>query len=246
MIQIHLLHCPLFPLPTALETELVQQYLDDKEQARYHASNIASSRLQLVLSRYLIKQHMHELTGLPVNQFNFQYTDNGKPYLAPAHNAQTPTHFSLAHCNTSVCVAISNAPVGVDVENRKRNGKPWEIIADIFNPTVAQRMAKLPSEAEHKAFFFTHWTAMESMVKMKGSKVALERKQFALDFNLPHHASYVPAAGKHFYFANVNQHEIVATTCAESVSQAQILTFSITGQGFAKQSVATPELWLAQ
>jgi len=257
MIQLHLLHCPLSPLTDDLEAELFNRYLDEKEKARYRASNIANSRLQLLISRWLIKQHMHELTGLPVNQFHFHYTDNGKPFLSPElapdlapdpetdNGAEVPTQFSLAHCNTSVCVAISNAAVGVDVENRKRNGKPWEIIGDIFNAKVAQRMATLTLEEEHKAFFFTHWTAMESMVKMKGSKVALERKQFALDFVIPHNASYLPTPEHHFYFANVNEHELVAITCAKPASQAQIFTFAITEQGITKQTLATPKPWLS-
>lgn len=249
MNQLHLLHCPLSPLTDDLEADLFNRYLDEKEKARYRAANIANSRLQLLLSRWLIKQHMHELTGLPVNQFHFHYTDNGKPFLspelAPGNNAKVPTQFSLAHCNTSVCVAISNAAVGVDVENRKRNGTPWEIIGDIFNAKVAQRMATLTLEAQRKAFFFTHWTAMESMVKMKGSKVALERKQFALDFAIPHNASYLPTPEHHFYFANVNEHELVAITCAKPASQAQIFTFTIAEQSITKQTLATPEPWLS-
>lgn len=243
MTRLDLLHCPLTPLSEKLEYALVQRYLDENETARYRASNIASSRLQLILSRRLIKQHMHELTGLPISEFHFHYTENGKPYLAPSVEGQKPIYFSLAHCHTSVAVAICDVPIGVDVENRQRNGQPWQIIGNIFNATVAERMAQLSLESHQKAFFFTHWTAMESMVKMKGSKVALERKHFALDFALPHNASYVSATDKHFYFVDVNQHELVAITCAKAVSAAQIQVFDVANGAFSKQIIASPPAW---
>lgn len=243
MTRLHLLHCPLKLLPEKFEYALVQRYLDENEKARYQASNIANSRLQLVLSRRLIKQHMHELTGLPVSAFHFHYTENGKPYLASPDTGKRHMHFSLAHCHTSVAVAICDSPVGVDVENRQRNGQPWQIIGNIFNATVAERMAQLSLESHQKAFFFTHWTAMESMVKMKGSKVALERKHFALDFALPHNASYVPANDKHFYFVNVNQYERVAITCAKAASAAQIQVFDIAKGEFSKRIIAPPTAW---
>lgn len=244
MSDLHLLHCPLTPLPKHIEAQWVETHLDDKEKQRYQASNIANSRLQLVLSRWLVKQYMHELTGLPLPQFHFHYTEYGKPFLRSLDDTQTAMQFSLAHCNTSVAVALCHTPVGVDVENRRRNGKPWEIIGDIFNCTVADRMAELDSLDAQKAFFFKHWTAMESMVKMKGSKVALERKHFARDFALGSSASYVDAQDKHFYFIDITSDELVAVTSNAPITNATVTNFNITAEGVIKTQLDIPNGWL--
>ncbi|MDR3312416.1 MAG: 4'-phosphopantetheinyl transferase superfamily protein [Spirochaetaceae bacterium] len=88
------------------------------------------------------------------------YGERGKPYLSGG------PHFNLSHSGDFICCAVSDSPVGVDLEFRRGKAR---------NFTMMARRAFHPEE---QAFFFRHpgektfldiWTLKESRIKMTGT-----------------------------------------------------------------------------
>lgn len=81
-------------------------------------------------------------------------TKNGKPYVAG-----NPVYFSVSHSRDIGVIAISNDPVGVDLE----------IISGKRHDSVLSRFsAREKSEISSERDFLVHWTAREAFVKTRG------------------------------------------------------------------------------
>ncbi|MCY7297180.1 4'-phosphopantetheinyl transferase family protein [Alteromonas sp. a30] len=226
MTTTHLYYFPLSDLPEAFDDKSLTSVLDVRELQRFNDTLNANTRLQFVLSRWIVKHGLSRVTGLPAQAHQFSYLESGKPFI----DLPRPVHFSIAHCATSVAVAISDVSVGVDVENNQRKGAPWQQLDRFFYPDLQARMLALP-ESMHQDFFYLHWTGMESMVKMKGSKVALERRTFAQSFELPLNENYVDAGDTHFYFRLVEQHEHLAVASEKRIDKFHLERVLLTQEG---------------
>lgn len=78
-------------------------------------------------------------------------------------------HFSLSHCNGVVAVALSNDPVGIDIELSSCKVRS-HLAEKIFTKNEKSRYLSLP-EDERDSFLLQCWTAKESIFKMRGEKV---------------------------------------------------------------------------
>lgn len=214
MTTAHLYYFPLADLPDDFqETDLIG-VLDERELARFHDTKSKNVRQQFVLSRWIVKHGLSRMTGKPAAEHHFSYEESGKPFV----DLPTPVHFSIAHCPTSVAVVVSDVAVGVDVENNKRKGEPWDQLGRFFYPELNERMQAHP-QYRHRDFFYMHWTGMESFVKMMGSKVAIERRTFAKHFEIPLEAEYVNGSNAHFYFQLVDKHEHLTVASEQALNE---------------------------
>lgn len=167
--------------------------LDETESARYRAYN-PQKQIEFSLGRLLVKRALAARLSLPISDIRFSYSDLGKPFLPGALCS-----FNISHCRSALAVAISDAPVGVDVEQiyRQRGGtakrpQPWQRAAAFLNLPMAQMLDRLAGEDEdRRARLFTQlWTCLEARVKMSGNSVF----DFKHDFKLIiQGASYQPA-----------------------------------------------------
>lgn len=124
-----------------------------------------------MIELYLCRGDVHErLNGILSNKlaqpFEILKTENGKPYVAG-----NPLHFSLSHSGDRGIVAISDKPIGVDIEIFK--GKLRKSVLERFS---AREQAEIANERD----FLIHWTAREAYVKLYGRTIAkmLNRVEF--------------------------------------------------------------------
>lgn len=97
-------------------------------------------------------------SNLKFANLQFTKTANGK-WICPDF------YFSLSHSDGVVCAAISNAPIGVDVESMK---EIKHSLADkILTESEQGKMASLP-ESDRSRFILDAWVKKESIFKMQG------------------------------------------------------------------------------
>ena len=65
-----------------------------------------------VLAYLLLKQGLREEYGIMDNPV-FEYNEHGKPFIV----GHPEIFFNLSHCKEAVACAISDQPVGIDVES---------------------------------------------------------------------------------------------------------------------------------
>lgn len=92
--------------------------------------------------------------------------EHGKPYFNDIKNA----YFSLSHSGSVVACAVSNAPVGIDVQSRRK-----------VNPALAKRFY---SDSEYRAviaepemMFNRIWARKEAVAKADGRGIAIGLKE---------------------------------------------------------------------
>ena len=109
--------------------------------------------------------------------FNILRTPNGKPYIDG-----DPVYFSLSHSKNVTVIAISDEPVGVDLEFTGR--KKYSAILSRF---TARERAEITDETD----FLHAWVAKESFIKTVGGTLAHDLKR------LEYYGGKIYCDGKH-------------------------------------------------
>ncbi len=151
-----------------------QNFLDAKEEARaakfvspVHQQQFRDihNGLREILSRY-VHQSPQEII--------FSKTASGKPILKNFPDI----HFNLSHSEDVGLCAISNNPVGIDVECLEK---------DIDYLSIAKRFFGSTEEINNKLDFFKVWTRKECYLKSEGKGIALNLdKNIPKDFSIQH------------------------------------------------------------
>jgi len=152
--------------------ELLQKITPDKKKTflKFHRKEDAYRSLYAeLLIRYLLIQHHH----FPHDTIKFHYTEYGKPYLQNNSNL----HFNLSHSGQWVVCAISEKPVGIDIE--KLSSIDLTIAEHVFSQAEMKHLFSL-NENERISCFFSLWTLKESYIKMKGKGLSMELKEFSI------------------------------------------------------------------
>lgn len=134
-------------------------------------------RRQCVLAYRLLCQGLRQGYGI-TEQPTFLYGEHGKPHLHPSsfnlHPSPLIPHFSLSHCREAVCCAISDRPVGIDIENTGR--KVGDGIVRYSMNEEEQRLIEeagsLPDGSnESDRAFLRLWTQKEAVAKLLGTGI---------------------------------------------------------------------------
>ena len=105
----------------------------------------------------LLKEGLREIYGID-EDVEFEYSPSGKPYLKGFEGI----HFNISHCPKCVCCAISDSPVGIDVEEIQYDRALAETVC---NRNELDVILKSP----HPEIEFTKlWTKKEALLKMTG------------------------------------------------------------------------------
>ncbi len=90
---------------------------------------------------------------------DFDYSPAGKPSL----KGYSSIHFNISHCDKAVACALSEHPIGVDVECVS-NFTP-DLIDFCMNPSEASAIRRSDDQA---LSFLEYWTMKESLLKLTG------------------------------------------------------------------------------
>lgn len=130
-----------------------KRILKQKEQ-----QNACNMLIVEILAKVVIKKTF----GIDIAQQEFAYTEYGKPYLLNYPNV----HFNISHSGEYVACAVSNKPIGVDIQKIEE-----------YDPDVAKRVCnetelKQIEVSLDKASEFTKlWTQKEAVLKMHGTGI---------------------------------------------------------------------------
>ena len=114
-------------------------------------------RKRTLAGRYLLKKMIRELYGR--EKFTVKLNENGKPYLDFCY-------FSISHSGDFAVCAVSDFPVGVDIERMQQLKKREKYM--LFTPIESEYVNK--SDSLNR--FYTLWTRKEAYIKAKGGVIA--------------------------------------------------------------------------
>lgn len=141
--------------------------LSDDERARRARFVRVEDQERFALYRGALRFLLAKSLGVAPAAIRFRIAPGGKPELDPdAHPAAL--HFNLSHSNDRLCVALTRAPVGVDIELSNRATDVLAVARHSFHPAEAEALEALPEDARH-ALFMRWWTAKEALLKAWGT-----------------------------------------------------------------------------
>lgn len=131
------------------------------QQRRDYALRYRQERDQrLCLAAYRLLQRAllleYGINETPV----FTYDSKGKPLL----QGHPDIHFSLSHCHEAVAVAVSDRPVGIDIETTAHYSP--EVASRVMND---EEMRQIEDSGQPAVAFTRLWTMKESLYKLTGN-----------------------------------------------------------------------------
>ena len=147
------------PIPSVLK-----QALDLQEEARAQRYYHETDQNRFIICRGLLKVLLSQHTTLPISEIKLSYDTNKKPHLA----SHPTLFFNLAHSKDYAIIALSNRPIGVDIEYINAHDDALNNLSSIFNEAEIAYIST--SEQKHRAFY-TLWTRKEALVKALGKGI---------------------------------------------------------------------------
>lgn len=96
----------------------------------------------------------------PLNTPSFLYNEYGAPYL------ENGPYFSISHCKQGIAVAVSETPIGIDIEAIR----PFN--EGLMRKTMnSEEQTHILSSVNPEIDFIRLWTRKEAYVKMQGTGI---------------------------------------------------------------------------
>ena len=145
-----------------------------KKVSRYHFNQDAQNSL---LGDILTRIKICEATKLSNDQLEFSANIYGKPFLVNFPNI----HYNISHSSRYIACALSDVPVGIDIEQLKS-----------FNSKIANRFFAFDEAAyiegaqgcQKMRRFFEVWSKKESRIKWEGKGLHIPLPSFSV---ISHH-----------------------------------------------------------
>ena len=113
------------------------------------------------LKSYVMLREILETLGL-THPFHFGYNEHGKPFLKD----HPEIHFNLSHCKNGILVAVSDQPIGVDIESYR------EVSDSLIRYTMNEEEQRIINESDDPIRTFTeYWTKKEAVFKLRGTGI---------------------------------------------------------------------------
>lgn len=132
---------------------------DELEQAQKRGRSYTLIRSQL-------KREIASRRQMQPEQIILSYNSHGKPQWQPPQG-QASLHFNLSHSADLLLIALSEQPLGIDVERIRE--RPFDRIAHrIMSVDNYQYFIEQGSRAHD---FYAYWCAMEAIIKLRGISI---------------------------------------------------------------------------
>ncbi|MCF0184439.1 MAG: 4'-phosphopantetheinyl transferase superfamily protein [Bacteroidaceae bacterium] len=142
----------------ALDVEGAMSLLSEQRREKVREIRHEGTRRQSVAAYLLLCK------ALGMEKPVFTFTETGKPLLRD----HPEVHFSMSHCRGAVAVAVSDRPVGIDIESVRER-----LDASLVRYTMNDDEVREIEGAEHRETAFMRlWTRKEALVKMTGEGIS--------------------------------------------------------------------------
>lgn len=143
------------------EVGVLLAHLSDDERQRAETFTRAGPRRRFIVGRGRLRELLAKRLGTTPAEVAFDYGPAGKPTLRDAPEY----HFNLAHSADLALGALSDEPVGIDLERVRPMKNAAGLAKRWFHPDEQRRIEQA---ADPLAEFFRTWTAKEAVLKLIG------------------------------------------------------------------------------
>lgn len=146
----------------------------ERKESVDRAKNQEIAKKRLYTGAFL--QHLlSKETGLSVEQLHYRYNEWGKPELDCARDV----YFNLSHSGGYVVLAVSDHPVGADVEHKTRGYV--SLAKRCFCEEEYRDIMSKQEETDRERCFLEYWTMKESYIKCIGEGMRIPLNSFQIE-----------------------------------------------------------------
>lgn len=156
-VKIYKIHLP----SNYTNISILKKHLTIAELKRSERYHFQQDRDRFIICRAFLKLLLSDHLDLDSNKIVIATDENKKPFL-PSH---PKVFFNVSHTLEYGLIAISQYPVGIDVEYIDRKMNHLETASLLFK---TNDLNILDSSNDKIRLFFTYWTRKESIVKATG------------------------------------------------------------------------------
>nr|WP_030499106.1 4'-phosphopantetheinyl transferase superfamily protein [Micromonospora purpureochromogenes] len=142
--------------------------LDADERDRAARLGAAEMRNRFTVAHGVLRVLAGRATGAAPAALTWRRGRYGKPALTGPWRG---LHTSLSYSGDLVAVALSDRPVGVDIQHVAPGGDPVSASARFFHPREARHVAAGPDQAARARRFVRLWARKEAAVKAAGGRL---------------------------------------------------------------------------
>ncbi|UII76110.1 4'-phosphopantetheinyl transferase superfamily protein [Flagellimonas sp. HMM57] len=146
------------------EVHRLTHFLEPHELLRSQRYRFKKDCNRFIISRTILKILLAKQTGTSVENISLKKDERKKPYLP----LNPSVFFNLSHSGNCILIAISEVPVGIDVEKIDESFDFTPLLSQIFNTT---EIKKLNNADQPLRTFYTFWTRKEAIVKATGKGI---------------------------------------------------------------------------
>lgn len=154
---------------------LYKTLLPDRKDKVDRLKNIDMKKKQILTSAFL-QYVLSACLNIPIKDIRFNYNSYGKPSID-----MSDIYFNMSHSGSYVIVAISDHPVGVDVE-RRRNDRIG-VAKRCFCKEEYEYITGGGDKDEVLDRFLLYWTMKEAYVKYIGMGLAVPLNSFKIIYD---------------------------------------------------------------
>lgn len=160
--MLKLYHCDISKMS---DEDFLKAYVKSEESRRAKADKLKKkpAKKLSIAAGELVRSAIAKEFNIATDDIRFRVDKNGKPYTDSA-----PVHFSISHSKNIAVCAISDKPVGIDIEFVKDVN--LNIAKRLFAPDELQYVFEKWDLSKHR--FFEIWTRKEAYVKLIGKGVS--------------------------------------------------------------------------
>lgn len=154
----------------AIAAEAIQygdDWLTQQERERFEAMRSLRRRQQFIAGHWLARRLAAQASVTAAGDWLLATDERGAPRLRHRQVAATDLHASLSHSGEWVACAISDRPIGIDLECDMRSRDLERLAAEVFPEAQWRSLRDLP-EAGRRRGFYEQWTLREAVGKREG------------------------------------------------------------------------------
>jgi 4'-phosphopantetheinyl transferase len=147
--------------------ELYKTLLSNDEISRAERYHHRTDHDRFIISRAVLRILLAETMFVNASEIVFNKGANKKPFVAEPSNVSV--EFNVAHSGAYILIAISDSPIGTDLEFMDPDFQYSDVIKFAFNE---YEMASIGNSASSLTTFYMLWSRKESLLKATGKGIS--------------------------------------------------------------------------
>lgn len=170
MCKVSVLIADVSPLEDPTVYNKIYEGITDFRKEKVDKLRFESGKRLSVGAEYILL-YMLKKWGISKNEIEYEYGENGKPYLKNKN-----IYFNVSHSGTMVACAVSDVEVGIDIEKIKDTD--YKIAKRFFAENENTLIDNQADDELKRDMFFRIWTMKESFIKATGLGMATDLRSF--------------------------------------------------------------------